>query len=157
MLFVLSGLIAAIAVLMIYIRLAPSRAAQWHDPQTPNTGVGQFPAMSGHIEQRTVEAGQDGRAQLTALDQIIRTTPRTMCLAGSLEQGKLTYITRSALWGFPDYTTISLLENASTDEAAIQIFGRLRFGRSDLGVNRKRIEGWLAQLDARSGTDTPSP
>ncbi len=151
--FLVVGLVAALVALMIYIRVAPSRASRWHDAQTPSTGLGAFPAISGHIEQLEIEG--DGATQMAALDKIIRATPRTMGLAGTLESGKMTYVTRSAFFGFPDYTTVSLLTNNTTGQVALQVFGRLRFGRKDFGVNRKRIELWLAQLDVRDGTDTP--
>ena len=67
-------------------------------------------------------------------------TPRTRLIAGSAEEGLLTFQTRSLLWGFPDYTT------ASVTDGTLVIYGRLRFGRSDIGVNKARILGWLASL-----------
>jgi hypothetical protein len=45
------------------------------------------------------------RAALARLDEIALATPRTTRLAGSPDEGRITWITRSALWGFPDYTT----------------------------------------------------
>ena len=152
--FILFGFLAAVIVLNVYIRLAPSRAADWHETKLPPLGAGQFPAVSGYVEQRDIEG--DGAAQMAQLDQIIRATPQTMALVGTLESGKMTYVTRSKVIGFPDYTTVSLIKDAQTGATALQVFGRLRFGRSDLGVNRQRIEGWLAQLDAGTGTDTPT-
>jgi len=49
----------------------------------------------------------------------------------------ITYVTRSRVFGFPDYTTV---RQAGPQ---LEIYGRLRFGRSDLGVNAARIDGWL--------------
>lgn len=89
---------------------------------------------------RVVIAGENG---LERLDDIIRETPRTRIVAGSVEQGMVTYETRSAMFGFPDYTTVR--RNGSR----IEIFGRLRFGASDLGVNAARIEGWLKAFAQR--------
>ncbi|MEM9843514.1 MAG: DUF1499 domain-containing protein, partial [Pseudomonadota bacterium] len=78
---------------------------------------------------------------LAALDEIARATPRTTILAGSVEDGIVTYVTRSALMGFPDYTTVSLSDGALT------LYARLRFGQSDLGVNAARLEAWLRALE----------
>ena len=52
------------------------------------------------------------------------------------------------MWGFPDYTTVSILPAGTFDNAGplLMIDGRLRFGRSDLGVNKARIERWLTAL-----------
>ena len=54
----------------------------------------------------------------------------------------ITYVTRSRLIGFPDYTTVE------AKDGMVTVFARLRFGRSDLGVNRRRVEGWIKALGA---------
>ncbi len=84
-------------------------------------------------------------ALLAALDRVARATPRTAVVAGSVAEGRITYVTRSALWAFPDYTTVAAVPVA--DGASPVLLGRARFGRSDLGVNRARIEAWLAALE----------
>ena len=66
--------------------------------------------------------------------------PRTHVLAGGPDVGLTTYVTRSALWGFPDYTTIA------QDGDAIVIRAHLRFGQSDMGVNAARVRSWVAAL-----------
>jgi uncharacterized protein (DUF1499 family) len=86
---------------------------------------------------RVVAAGEDALARL---DEIALETPRTSRLAGSAEDGRVTYVTRSRVFGFPDYTTAEVVDGQ------LRVFGRLRFGGSDMGVNRARIESWLAQL-----------
>lgn len=118
--------------LAVYARALSSDPADWHVmPKAPQD----ISEAGGAI--RTVEATEDGLARL---DAIIRATPRTTVLAGSVEEGMITYITRSALFGFPDYTTVR------QDGSQITLYGRLRIGKSDLGVNAKRIDGWLALL-----------
>ena len=67
---------------------------------------------------------------------------RTEVLAGSPSEGRVTYITRSMWFGFPDYTTVQL------EDDGLEIYGRLRFGQSDQGVNRARVEGWLDRIGA---------
>ena len=116
----------------LYVRFAPSYPARWHRmPQDVTSRDLPDGAM------RVIPAS--GAAPLKRLDAIIRSTPRTRVLAGSTETGMITYITRSALWHFPDYTTVR------RDGDQIEIYGRLRFGQSDLGVNAARIDRWLAQ------------
>lgn len=131
---ILLTLLGLMALFAVYVRLAPTDVARWHKPADPQP-IGDYPAEGSHMVVLEATA-QD----FAALDAIIRSSPRTHVLAGSVEAGIVTYVTRSALWGFPDYTTVSLGE-----DGVMQVYGRLRFGRSDLGVNRKRIEGWLAQ------------
>jgi uncharacterized protein (DUF1499 family) len=114
----------------LYVRLAPTDAAKWHQPVK---GDADKSFKSGAL--RVVQ----GDAQtLSNLDGIIQATARTSVLAGTVEEGRITYVTRSALWGFPDYTTVR--------DGTIAVLGRLRFGRSDMGVNKARIEGWLNAL-----------
>jgi uncharacterized protein (DUF1499 family) len=141
------GLIGLTVAFAVYVRLAPSDPARWHVsfyPKPPDT----YPAADGFQIVRQID---DPAAVLARLDTIIMATPRTVRLAGSVEEGMITYVTRSKLWGFPDYTTVY----AGADDTIegtfgplLKVDGRLRFGQSDMGVNRARIEGWLAELDA---------
>lgn len=120
-----------------WVRLAPSDEAVWH--VDPMVTVDQD--MPGGVRRR-VEADAAAFAMLHA---IVLETPRTEVLAGGLDEGRVTYITRSKVMGFPDYTTVQLTGDV------LEIYGRLRFGMSDLGVNKARVTGWLAQLRARRG------
>lgn len=118
---------------LAWIRLAPSDPAVWHvDPK-----VTADQDLAGGVRRR-IPATEDTFAQL---DRIILATPRTEVLAGSVEDGKITYITRSKWMGFPDYTTVM------RNETVLELFARLRFGQSDTGVNKARVDGWLERLD----------
>ena len=122
---------------LAWIRLAPSNPAQWHvDPQ-----VTADQDLASGVRRRI--AGGEGAMQ--ALHAIILETPRTEVLAGSPEEDRVTYITRSLWMGFPDYTTV---QNA---EDHLELWARQRFGQSDLGVNKQRVEDWLRELRARPG------
>lgn len=123
--------LVVISLFAAYVRLAPSDPARWHVAV-----VGGDAATMGGI--RRVLPGR--AVDLAALDAIIRATPRTTHLAGSLAERRITYITRSRLWWFPDYTTIE----ARGDDLAV--WSRLRFGGNDLGVNAARLARWLAAL-----------
>jgi len=123
------GAIAVVVAAGLYVRLAPTDPERWH---TMPAAVTNRDSEGGAM--RVVGAGQDGLARL---DRIIQATPRTRVLDGSVEAGMITYVTRSRVFGFPDYTTV---RQAGPQ---LEIYGRLRFGRSDLGVNAARIDGWL--------------
>jgi len=140
----LVGLILAVLVFAAYVRLAPLNADRWHKSDLPNLAVGSYPAEGGFS---AVHAVADGPAALADLDGVIRQTARTTTVGGKVGQGRVTYVTRSALWAFPDYTVVQL-KTAPDGQEVLHVQGHLRFGKSDLGVNRKRIEGWLAALDA---------
>ena len=56
------------------------------------------------------------------------------------------WVERSALMNYPDIIAAELVPGPGG--AGLFLFSRSLFGYSDLGVNRKRVEAWLAALDA---------
>ncbi len=130
-------ILAALAAFALYVRLAPSDPARWHVPPVAEGPAGEVVALEGAASLRLQG---DGPALLAQLDSIALATPRTTRLAGSVAEGRITWITRSAIWGFPDYTT------AEVRPDGLAVYARLRFGRSDLGVNAARLDAWRAAL-----------
>ena len=128
-------LLATVVVMFGYIRLAPSDPASWNTMPS----VTQNENLPGGTK-RLIPAGPDGLARF---DAIARATPRTTVLAGSPDEGMVTYVTRSKIIGFPDYTTVQ------QDGDTLKIYARLRFGQSDFGVNRDRVDAWISELQAR--------
>ncbi|MFU1476617.1 DUF1499 domain-containing protein [Roseovarius sp. C7] len=115
-----------------WVRGAPSDPVRWHRMPEP------LPEAKGpgHVVERL-----PGRAaEMAELDRLIRDTPRTQVLAGSVAEGMVTYVTRSKWMGFPDYTTVA----RRGDD--LVIFARLRFGKSDFGVNAARVGQWRERL-----------
>ncbi|SER48627.1 Protein of unknown function [Tranquillimonas rosea] len=147
----LALLVVVIAAAMAYVRLAPTDAAAWHvDPMEvdpPKEGGWLVRPARGNAAAPVFPVSTAGL--LEAIDSIARETPRTERLAGSVQEGRITYVTRSQLWGFPDYITVAAIPTEGG--AAPVIYSRLRFGKSDMGVNRKRAEDWVAQLRQRLG------
>ena len=128
-------LILAIVVAFAgYVRVAPTNVEKFHR-------LTEFTADAD--EESGVKRVFSGDASTMAkLDEIAQATPRTQVLAGAGSEGFVTYVTRSAGFGFPDYATVKL------DGDTIKIHSRLRFGRSDLGVNGKRVKAWIDALGA---------
>jgi hypothetical protein len=136
-------LVILVVGVLAYVRLAPSDPDRWHVSSTVD-GMGEVRSASGYLWRAPVEG--DGKDQLRALHAVAMATPRTTRLAGSVEDGRITYITRSQWFGFPDYTTIGIYAAGGSADRYLEINGRLRFGRSDLGVNGKRVKGWLSAI-----------
>ncbi|MEK0163854.1 DUF1499 domain-containing protein [Phaeobacter sp. JH18-32] len=124
--------IAAVVVVLGFIRLAPSDPLDWNtqpeftEDKTFRGGV-----------FRVLRSGEDG---LERFHNVASNAPRTRVLAGSVEDEMVTYVTRTRFLGFPDYTT------ARQDGDLLKVYARLRFGRSDLGANNDRINSWIAQM-----------
>ena len=99
---VLWVIVAIVVVAMGYVRLAPSDPTRWHtaDRATKNADF-----------NRGLTRVLEGQAEaLGHLDAIIRATPRTQVLAGSVDEGMITYVTRTPIMGYPDVTTIEVVE-----------------------------------------------
>ncbi len=139
----------AVAGVMLYVRFTPSDPALWHvdpraipKPDTPNHWL--IRPVGG--DARPPAYALDAVELARIVDGVALKQPRTSRVAGSVESGHMTYLTRTPLMGYPDYVSIRV--HATEAGSSFAIFSRARFGRSDLGTNRKRIEGWLAEIDA---------
>ncbi|MDZ4134518.1 MAG: DUF1499 domain-containing protein [Paracoccaceae bacterium] len=124
-----------------WVRFSPNDPALWHaDPLTiPDSQTPNFARLAaGQI------TGPDIATLAKAADAAMRALPRTRLLAGSVAEGAMTYITRSALIGFPDFTSIRVMPDG--DHATLVAFARARFGQSDLGVNAARLAVLQAAL-----------
>ncbi|MEQ9693905.1 DUF1499 domain-containing protein [Shimia sp. SDUM112013] len=127
--------IAILALVMLaYIRLAPSRPEIWHVPPKVEADK-----TFGNGVTRRVMTGAGGLERFQA---IAAADPRTDVLAGSVDSGMITFISRTRMVGFPDYTTVQ------QDGEEVLIYARSRFGRRDFGVNATRVDAWIDALRA---------
>lgn len=60
---------------------------------------------------------------------------------------RLEVVQRSRVFRFPDTVTIEILP-LDAARSTLAIYSRSRYGRRDFGVNRDRVESWLARLEA---------
>jgi hypothetical protein len=123
--------------LQAYIRFAPSDAANWTVDANADA-PGAYPKEGGF--KVVAEVDGDADALLGAFDTAMMAQPRTQQL-GAVD-GQQIYVTRSLLWGFPDYTTAAL----SDDRNRATFYSRLRFGKSDMDINRKRLREVLGTI-----------
>lgn len=150
----LAGAALAVAVAgLAAVRLVPSDPAVWHvdvasvvKPASPNAWLvrdgGDAPALRLDLPPA---------AALARLRAVALAWPRTAVLAedavedGAEDGARATFITRTALVGWPDYTTVQVAPIATG--SVVMIFARSRFGYSDLGVNEARVRAWIAALE----------
>jgi hypothetical protein len=142
---VLVALLVLFVGFAVYVRLASSDGFAVHVRGA--AGVMEKAGPRSYM-QRVLLDGRDGADVLTRLDVIARATPGTSLVAGSVAEGQVTYMTRSKLMGYPDFTTVGvhsdLIEGANAPY--LELNARSRFGKSDLGVNRKRVKAWIDAL-----------
>lgn len=126
---------------VFYVRTTPIPVDSVH-LRSPLSGLGHLEKSNGHI-WRGAQV-DDGIAQLTRLDGVITTTPRTERMKGSIEEGIITYVTYSRWWRFPDITTVErTIAPPPMGGPVIAINARALYGLLDLGVNRRRVTMWL--------------
>jgi uncharacterized protein (DUF1499 family) len=144
---------AACLILLAWIRLAPDDPSEWHaDPLVAPTS-GRANAWWVMTDGLGVE-NPDGRAPTYAMsaadlahsvDDFILSQPSTSILAGSPDLLWSTYVQRSRFMRFPDYIIVRTVD-LSDGVSGIAVWSRSRYGYSDLGVNRGRVEKLLAAL-----------
>jgi uncharacterized protein (DUF1499 family) len=58
---------------------------------------------------------------------------------------RATYIQRSEIFHFPDIVTVEFVDLGG-GRSSLAIDSRSRYGKGDLGVNRRRVTAWMAVL-----------
>jgi uncharacterized protein (DUF1499 family) len=87
---------------------------------------------------------------LDALKRIALAEPRTALIAEDRAAHQLALVARSKTFHFPDYIDVEAIALAP-GQTALAIYGRAKYGIRDFGVNRARIERWLAALKGQLG------
>lgn len=145
-----------LAGMLILIRVAPLRADRWHiDPeQAPRPSSPNFHMrrdVDGTEPAHIFSASFDETA--AALDRVIMARPNTRRLAGAASDGLVTYVERSRFLGFPDVISLRLTDMGL--ETRVSVFSKSRYGRSDLGVNRRRVSQILRRVEAALQSASP--
>ena len=128
------AVVTALAALgaAIWARNISVPAARYHEafalPPEDLQTTGGFVAVRG--------TDDSGFARLV---DVIAASPRTTKLGGRVEDGHVSFVTRTRVMGFPDVTNV-----IRTDDG-LAIRGHLVVGKGDMGVNRRRVEGWLVE------------
>ena len=134
--------------LVAWIRFAPDDPARWHVP-VADAGAPHPGPCADQIRivpqgaRATCLLADPPATVLARLDTLALSTPRTTRLAGTPQDGRLTWVSRSRLMGYPDYITA---EASQTPQGTrLDIFSRQRYGSGDWGVNAARLRAWLSQ------------
>lgn len=85
------------------------------------------------------------QALYAAVTKLAEGWPRTFKLVRYDEVHEAAYVSRSRVFNFPD--TIELKVSPRDAGSTLVIYSASKYGDSDFGVNQKRVEAWLAQLD----------
>lgn len=80
-----------------------------------------------------------------AWTKVVAAQPRTKLLESDAEHLADEYVQRSAIFRYPDFVSVRFVDLAEGG-STVAIYSRSKYGYSDLGVNKKRIDEWLDQL-----------
>ncbi len=88
---------------------------------------------------------------LDALKRVALSEPRTTLLADTRAARQLSFVQRSKTFRFPDFIDAEAIPLAG-GQTALAVYSRAKYGIRDFGVNRARVERWLAALRRELGT-----
>lgn len=145
MLYAIGLIIVILVAFMGYVRLASDDPARWHkDPagRTSSKAVNDFVVAPSGGDLESPVFDKTSEALMTAFQRMALAQPNTTLLGE--RDGFATYVQRTKLMAYPDY--ISVRAVPAEGGAQLHIYSRSRYGRSDLGVNKARILGWLKKL-----------
>ena len=143
---------------------AADRAVHWAFPlpferltlrRTPNQYLvlpPDFPSTPAapHRRSPVFDVGVDRLA--AAWDAVIAEQPRVTPTRRDDAARQVEYVQRSRLFRFPDVITVQLVP-LGPNRSTLAVYSRSRYGRRDFGVNRRRVDAWLARLaEELSGT-----
>ena len=74
--------------------------------------------------------------------------PRTFLAAAYPAERQAHFVARSAWFNFPDLVTAQI-GDGGRETSTLVLYSRSVYGRSDLGVNRRRVTEWLAALQTK--------
>ena len=134
---------------LLWIRFAPIDRDRWHvDPADAEN-----PERSGvrFIGREAPRYPGDPDTVLTTFDEIVLSEPRTRLLEGDIDEGLLTYVSRSRVFGFADFITVKAVSEG--DQTKLSVISRARVGSRgyDWGVNAERLDRWLQDMRLRLG------
>ncbi|MGH7046277.1 MAG: DUF1499 domain-containing protein [Stellaceae bacterium] len=86
----------------------------------------------------------------------ISDTPRVVLVDETADGRRLFYIQHSRVLRFPDVIAVAFVA-LGPEQSGIAVFSRSRYGRSDFGVNRGRVERWLDRLENTAGSTATRP
>jgi uncharacterized protein (DUF1499 family) len=80
-----------------------------------------------------------------ALRAVVAEQPRVTLRRSDEATRQSEYVARSRVFRLPDIVTVQLVP-LGPDRSSLAIYSRARYGAYDFGVNRRRVEAWLARL-----------
>lgn len=135
------SILALLAVALVALRFYPIDTVVYHvDPADPETRRSEVRLIGLDAPRYAATADE----LLVAFARIARADFGTRLVQGSADEGMMTFVSRSRVFGFRDFTTVKAVDEVAG--AKLAIWARPRHNVYDWGVNAKRLDRWLAKL-----------
>jgi hypothetical protein len=116
-------------------------------PASPNTALAAPSGFNPTPDIVTAPSAMPADRLFALVQDVAAGQARTYRAAVYSDRLQAHYVARSAVFNFPDLITVQV-EPHGPDHSDLVLYSRSVYGRSDLGVNRKRLEAWVATLQA---------
>jgi uncharacterized protein (DUF1499 family) len=117
-------------------------------PSSPNTALA-GPAGSVPTPDVLTPTYQMPASRLyDAVRAVAAAQPRTFLAADYAAEHQTHWVVRSTVFNFPDLVTAQIT-GVGPDSSTLVLYSRAVYGYADLGVNRQRLNTWLAALQTK--------
>lgn len=134
-------LVVFAVVAMLVIRFLPVDSEPFHedpgdpDPQRSETRLigldaPRYPASASEVLETFIDIAREDGARV---------------VEGGIEEGMVTLVARSRVFGFRDFITAKAVDEPAG--AKLALLARPRVNGYDWGVNAARLDRWLQQMD----------
>jgi uncharacterized protein (DUF1499 family) len=117
-------------------------------PASPNTALSAPAGFSPSPDRVTPSYPVSADRLFALIREVAASQPRTYQAAVYPDRLQADYVVRSLVFNFPDLVVVQV-DRSGADRSFLIIYSRSVYGRSDFGVNRRRVESWLAVLKAK--------
>ncbi len=127
--------------------IPPMDFADLYRPASPNTFLmcpAGFSASPADQEAPVFPCAQE--RLIANWETMVSAQPRTVEHDRSDDGLSRTYVQRSLLVGYPDVISVQFIAKNEVS-CSLAVYSRSQYGHSDFGVNRRRVLGWLANLE----------
>jgi uncharacterized protein (DUF1499 family) len=117
-------------------------------PASPNTALAAPAGFAPPPDVVTPTYPMPAARLYDAVRAMAAAQPHTFLAADYAAERQTHWVVRSAVFNFPDLVTAQV-SDAGADSSTLVLYSRSVYGRSDLGVNRQRLDSWLAALGTK--------
>jgi len=118
-------------------------------PDSPNTALAAPAGTEPAPDIVTPEFAVPATRLYDAVRTLAADQERVFLAAEYPAERQMHFVARSAVFNFPDLITAQITE-AGPDRSKLVLYSRSVYGYRDFGVNRQRLDHWLAALQTKN-------